>query len=169
MRMRMTQFSLAHAHCIFNEGTEILSHMSYHQPSFTYIRSPFHTLILTKNTTHLITWHNTPSDMTWVPFLIYAWRHRNTALWLVGPKPTSFTTYKVWQLILLQTATILEHKVRFIGITKCNRTNIYKFPDRTFQTELNSWSFSSKPSLIPVSGVRGRFLVNGSDLYTMVM
>ena len=95
MRMRMTQLSLAHAHCIFNEGTEILSHMSYHQPSFTYIRSPFHILILTKNTTHLITWHNTPSDMTWVPFLIYAWRHRNTALWLVGPKPTSFTTFVI--------------------------------------------------------------------------
>ena len=77
--------------------------------------------------------------------------------------------YKVRQLILLQTATILEYKLRFIGITKCDRTNIYKFPDGTFQTELNSWSFSSKPSLISVSGVRGRFLVNGSDLYTMVM
>ena len=49
--------------------------------------------------------------------------------------------YKVRQLILLQTATILEYKVRFIGITKCDRTkNIYKFPDGTFQTELNSWS-----------------------------
>ena len=78
--------------------------------------------------------------------------------------------YKVRQLILLQTATILEYKVRFIGITKCDRTkNIYKFPDGTFQTELNSWSFASKPSLIPLSGVRGRFSVNGSDLYTMVM
>ena len=77
--------------------------------------------------------------------------------------------YKVRQLILLQTATILEYKVRFIGITKCDRTNIYKFPDGTFQTELNSWSFASKPSLIPVSGVPGRFSVNGSDLYTMVM
>ena len=77
--------------------------------------------------------------------------------------------YKVRQLILLQTATILEYKVRFIGITKCDRTTIYKFPDGTFQTELNSWSFASKPSLIPLSGVRGRFSVNGSDLYTMVM
>ena len=78
--------------------------------------------------------------------------------------------YKVRQLILLQTATILEYKVRFIGITKCDRTkNIYKFPDGTFQMELNSWSFASKPSLIPLSGVRGRFSVNGSDLYTMVM
>ena len=78
--------------------------------------------------------------------------------------------YEVRQLILLQTATILEYKVRFIGITKCDRTkNIYKFPDGTFQTELNSWSFASKPSLIPLSGVRGRFSVNGSDLYTMVM
>ena len=77
--------------------------------------------------------------------------------------------YKVRQLILLQTATILEYKVRFIGITKCDRTNIYKFPDGTFQTELNSWSFASKPSLIPLSGVRDRFSVNGSDLYTMVM
>ena len=78
--------------------------------------------------------------------------------------------YEVRQLILLQTATILGYKVRFIGITKCDRTkNIYKFPDGTFQTELNSWSFASKPSLIPLSGVRGRFSVNGSDLYTMVM
>ena len=77
--------------------------------------------------------------------------------------------YKVRQLILLQTATILEYNVRFIGITKCDRTTIYKFPDGTFQTELNSWSFASKPSLIPLSGVRGRFSVNGSDLYTMVM
>ena len=77
--------------------------------------------------------------------------------------------YKVRQLILLQNATILEYKVRFIGITKCDRTNIYKFPDGTFQTELNSWSFASKPSLILLSGVRGRFSVNGSDLYTMVM
>ena len=77
--------------------------------------------------------------------------------------------YKVRQLILLQTATILEYKVRFIGITKCDRTNIYKFPDGTFQTELNSGSFASKPSLIPLSGVRDRFSVNGSDLYTMVM
>ena len=75
-----------------------------------------------------------------------------------------FTAY-----FFLQTATILEYKVRFIGITKCDRTNIYKFPDGTFQTELNSWSFASKPSLILLSGVRGRFSVNGSDLYTMVM
>ena len=29
----------------------------------------------------------------------------------------------------------------------------------------NSCSISSKPSLMPGSGLRGRFLVNGNDLY----
>ena len=43
------------------------------------------------------------------------------------------------------------------------------FPDGMFQRELNSCSISlPKPSLIPVSGFRSSFLVNGTDSYNMV-
>ena len=37
-------------------------------------------------------------------------------------------------------------------------------PGGIFQTEIRV-PFTSKPSLIPGSGLRGRFLVNGTDLY----
>ena len=69
----------------------------------------------------------------------------------------------------LETIMLASKWTRLFGsfYRKQEQRNIWKgfpvFPDRMVQAELHE-----KPSLIPVSGFRGRFSINGPDLYTMV-
>ena len=69
----------------------------------------------------------------------------------------------------LETIMLASKWTRLFGsfYRKQEQRNIWKgcpvFPDRMVQAELHE-----KLSLIPVSGFRGRFSINGTDLYTMV-
>ena len=69
----------------------------------------------------------------------------------------------------LETIMLASKWTRLFGsfYRKQEQRNIWKgfpvFLDRMVQAELHE-----KPSLIPVSGFRGRFSINGTDLYTMV-
>ena len=53
---------------------------------------------------------------------------------------------------------------RFLGAMEHLKRYSPVFPDGIFQNG-NSCSISSKPSLILVQAICGRFLVNGTDLY----
>ena len=86
------------------------------------------------------------------------------------------------ELIFLLAMSVCTATVRDVGCLKftkkcsvnpvgnCKWNTIFcvvssgKFAIGMLQTELNSCSISSKPSLIPVSGLRGRFSIIGTDL-----